>query len=198
MVITAQQVKALREKTGLGLMDCKTALQEADGDEERAIDILRKKGLKTAETRVGRETPEGVVASYVHHNNRVGVLIEVNCETDFVARNDEFRQFVRDLCLQVAATNPVAVTSDDVSDEVKERERQVYRAQMAGKPDHVIEKAVEGKMRKFYEERCLLNQVFIKDPDGKKSIQDVLTEIIAKTGENVVVKRFVRMELGED
>jgi len=198
MAITAQQVKALRAKTGLGLMDCKAALQEADGDEDKAIDVLRKRGLRLAESRAGRTTSEGIIGSYVHLNNKIGVLVEVGCESDFVARSDDFRQLVRDLCLQVAATNPVAVSSDDVPEAVKEREREIYRAQMAGKPDHVIEKAVEGKLRKFYEECCLLSQVFVKDADGKKTVSDVVTETIAKTGENVVVRRFVRMELGKD
>jgi len=198
MAITAAQVKALRMKTGLGMMACKAALQEADGGEEKAIEILRKRGLKLAETRAGRATAEGVIGSYVHLNNKIGVLVEVNCESDFAARSDAVKQFVRDLCLQVAATDPVAVSSDDVPEETKQAEREIYRAQMAGKPDHVIEKAVEGKLRKFYEERCLLNQVFVKDPDGKKPIQDVLAETIAKTGENIVIRRFVRMEMGKD
>jgi len=196
MTITAQQVKALRDKTGLGMMDCKTALQEANGDEDEAVKILRSRGLKAAEKRAGRETSEGAIGSYVHLNNKIGVLVEVNCETDFVARSDDFKQFVRDLCLQVAAVNPVSVSSDDVPEDIKAREREIYAAQMAGKPEQVIEKAVEGKMRKFFEERCLLNQAFVKDPD--KSVQDVLTELIAKTGENCVVRRFTRMALGED
>lgn len=196
MTITAQQVKALRDRTGLGLMDCKAALQEADGNEEKAVDILRKKGLRTAEKRAGRATREGLIGSYVHLNSKIGVLVEVNCETDFVARSDDFRQLVRDLCLQVTATSPVAVSPEDVPEEVKERERDIYRAQMTGRPESVVEKAVEGKLRKFYEERCLLNQPFVKDPT--KTVQDIVTEVIAKTGENVVVKRFVRMAVGED
>ena len=198
MAVTAAQVKALRMKTGLGMMDCKSALEEADGDEAKAIEILRKKGLKLAEKRAGRATTEGVIGSYVHHNHKIGVLVEVSCESDFVARSRPFKDFVRDLCLQVVAADPVAVSSDDVPEQVKQREREIYRAQMAGKPEHVIEKALEGKLRKFYEEQCLLNQVFIKDPDQQKTIRDVLAELVARTGENVVIRRFVRMELGKD
>ena len=198
MAITAKEVKALRDKTGLGMMDCKAALEETQGDIDKAIEILRKKGYQTAEKRSGRETKEGLIGSYVHLNNKIGVLVEVNCETDFVARSDDFRRLVQDLCLQVAATNPVALSSDDVPQAVKEKEREIYRAQMAGKPAAVIEKAVEGKLRKFYQERCLLHQPFVKDPEQKRTVQDVVTETIAKTGENIVVKRFVRLELGGD
>lgn len=198
MAITAAQVKSLREKTGLGMMDCKAALEEACGDEEKAVEVLRKKGLKTAEKRAGRQTSEGTVGSYVHLNDKLGVLLEVNCETDFVARSADFRQLVRDLCLQVAATSPVAVSAEEVPEAVKEREREIYRAQMAGRPPQVVEKAVEGKLRKFYEERCLLDQIFVKDPDQKKTVKDRVAEVIAKTGENIVVRRFVRMAVGGD
>jgi len=195
MAITAQQVKELRERTGLGMMKCKEALQATDGDLDKAVEYLRKQGLRTAEKKAGRETSEGVIASYVHSNSKIGVLVELRCETDFVARSDDFRQLGRDLAMQVAAAKPVAVSKDDVPEDVLERERAIYREQFKDKPPQAIEKIVEGKLQAFYKEHCLLDQPFIKNP--KVSIEDHIKSVIAKLGENITVARFVRFELGE-
>jgi len=196
MAVTPEMVKQLREKTGAGVMDCKRALEEAQGDVEKAIEILRKKGLEVATKKRGREAREGLIASYIHPGGRIGVLVEINCETDFVARTELFKEFVKDITMQIAASDPRYISREDVPEEVLEQEKSIIAAQFEGKPPHVIEKIVSGKLEKFYEENCLLEQPFIKDPD--KSIKDYLTEIVAKLGENVVIRRFVRYQLGEE
>jgi len=197
MHIDAKVVKALREKTGAGMMDCKKALQDAAGNEEKAIDILREKGLSAAARRSGRAANQGIVDSYIHLGGKIGVLIEVNCETDFVARNDQFREFVRNLCLQVAATNPSYLKKEDVPENILEKERQIIKAQALneGKPEKVIEKIVEGRLDKFYRENCLLEQPFVKDDEI--SIGELLTGMIVKIGENIIIRRFSRFEIGE-
>ncbi|MDZ4132154.1 MAG: translation elongation factor Ts [Dethiobacteria bacterium] len=197
MHIDAKIVKALREKTGAGMMDCKKALQEAEGNEEKAIDILREKGLSAAAKRSGRAANQGIVDSYIHLGGRIGVIVEVNCETDFVARNDEFREFVRNICLQVAATNPGYLKREEVPESILDKERQIISAQALneGKPEKVIEKIVEGRLDKYFRENCLLDQVFVKDEDV--TIGVLLTNLIAKIGENIVIRRFSRFEIGE-
>ena len=197
MHIDAKVVKALREKTGAGMMDCKKALTEAEGNEEKAIDILREKGLAAAARRSGRAANQGIIDSYIHMGGKIGVLVEVNCETDFVARNDEFRQFVRNICLQVAATNPLYLKKEEVLESVLDKERQIIKAQALneGKPEKVIEKIIEGRLEKYYRENCLLEQAFVKDED--QTISGLLTAMIAKIGENIVIKRFTRFEIGE-
>ncbi|MDK2855516.1 MAG: elongation factor Ts [Bacillota bacterium] len=197
MVITAELVKALREKTGAGMMDCKRALQETDGDMEKAIEYLREKGLAAAAKRAGRTAAEGVIEAYIHLGGKLGVLVEVNCETDFVARTPEFREFARDIAMQVAAANPQYLTREDVPAEVLNKEREILRAQALneGKPEKVVDRIVEGRLEKFYSENCLLEQPFIKDPD--KKVRDLLAEKIARIGENIVIRRFVRFQLGE-
>ncbi len=197
MTISAQDVKSLRDRTGAGMMDCKKALQETEGDLERAIDLLRSRGEAKAAKRAGRTTNEGRVASYVHHGGRIGVLVELNCETDFVANTDEFGQLARDVAMHVAATSPVAVSEEEVPEEIVQRERNVYLEQVRneGKPENIQEKIVDGKLRKFFEESVLLNQPFVKDPE--KTVGDLVTETAAQTGENVQVARFVRFEVGE-
>jgi len=196
-MISASAVKELRERTGSGMMDCKKALTESNGDMEKAIEILREKGLAAAAKKAGRIASEGIVDSYIHGGGRIGVLIEVNSETDFVAANEEFRQFVKDMAMQVAASNPLYVKREDVDPKVIEKEREIYRAQALneGKPKKIIEKMVEGRVEKFYKEICLLEQPFIKDTD--KTVQEVLTSLIAKIGENITIRRFVRFERGE-
>jgi len=198
MQIDAKAVKALREKTGAGMMDCKKALLEAGGDEEKAIIILREKGLAAAARRAGRVAAEGIVESYIHLGGKVGVLVEVNCETDFVARNEQFREFARNICLQVAATNPRYLDKDDVPEAVLEQERTILRNQAIreGKPEKVIDRIVEGRLGKFYQENCLLEQPYIKDPD--RTIRDLLNELMAKIGENIVIRRFCRFAVGEE
>lgn len=195
--IDAKTVKALREKTGAGMMDCKKALQEAEGNEEKAVDILREKGLSAAAKRAGRAANQGVIDSYIHLGGKIGVLVEVNCETDFVARNDEFKEFVRNICLQVAATNPGYLAKNDVPEIVLEKESQIIKAQALneGKPEKVIDKIVEGRLEKYYRENCLLEQAFVKDEDI--NINELLTNLIAKIGENIVIRRFSRFEIGE-
>ena len=189
-------VKQLREKTNAGMMDCKKALVEAGGDLEKAEDILRKKGIASASKKASRSVKEGVVASYIHLQGKVGVLVEVNCETDFVAKNDIFREFVKDLTLHIAAAHPVYVVRDEVPEAVIEREREIYREQVKGKPANVVEKIVDGKLDKFYGSVCLLDQAFIKDPD--KTIKDLVASKIAELGENIVVRRFARFAVGEE
>ena len=197
MAITAQEVKELRERTGAGMMECKAALTEAGGDIEKAIDILRARGAAKAAKRSAREASEGAVGSYVHMGGRIGVLVEVNCETDFVARNDEFQQLVRDVAMHIAATNPAAVRREEISAELGERERGVFREQMreSGKPEHIWDKIVEGKLDKFFQESTLLEQPFVKNPDI--TVGDLVTQASARTGENIVVRRFSRFALGE-
>ena len=194
--IPAKLVAELRARTGAGMMDCKKALEEAGGDIDKAVDILRKKGAAKADKRAGREATQGLIASYVHHNGRVGVLVEVNCETDFVANTAEFKQLAKDLTHQIASMAPVAVRREDIPADVIAKEREIYREQVAGekKPDHVKEKIVEGRINSFYEERVLLEQKFVRD--GSKTIGDMVKELAAKTGENIQVRRFVRYELG--
>jgi elongation factor Ts len=189
-------VKQLREKTNAGMMDCKKALVEAGGDLEKAEDILRKKGIASASKKASRSVKEGVVASYIHLQGKVGVLVEVNCETDFVAKNDIFREFVKDLTLHIAAAHPVYVVRDEVPAAVIEREREIYREQVNGKPANVVEKIVDGKLEKFYGSVCLLDQAFIKNPD--QTIKDLVSSKIAELGENIVIRRFARYAVGED
>ncbi len=197
MEITIDLIKSLREKTGCGMMDCKVALSEAEGNIERAVDILRKKGIAAVARRAGRITSEGIIDSYIHIGGKLGVLLEVNCETDFVARNLEFQAFVKDIAMQIAASNPQYISRDDVPDGIVEHEKDILRSQVLieGKPEKVIDKIVEGRLEKFYSEVCLLDQPFIKDP--KKTIKDLLGEFAAKIGENIVIRRFIRYQLGE-
>src|SRR5476649_133788 len=192
--ITAQMVNDLRLATGAGLLDCKKALTEANGNTEAATTILRKKGAASAAKKADRIAKEGVVESYIHVGGKVGVLIEVNCETDFVARNDAFKAFVKDLCLQIAAASPLYVTRDQVPEADVAKEREIAVAQVAGKPPAAVQKIVDGKLDKFYSQVCLLDQPFVKNPE--KAIKDILTEKIAKLGENMQVRRFVRFQLG--
>ena len=189
-------VKQLREKTNAGMMDCKKALVEAGGDLEKAEDILRKKGIASASKKASRSVKEGVIASYIHLHGKVGVLVEVNCETDFVAKNDIFRDLVKDLTLHIAAAHPIYVVRDEVPEAVVEREREIYREQVKGKPANVVEKIVDGKLDKFYGSVCLLDQAFIKDPD--KTIKDLVASKIAELGENIVIRRFARFAVGEE
>lgn len=196
--ITASMVKELREKTGAGMMDCKKALAECDGDMDKALSFLREKGLAQAEKRAGRQTAEGIIDAYIHMGGRIGVLVEVNCETDFVARNDEFKEFAHDVALHVAASSPEYVHPEDVPEDVLAEERRVLEAQAKeeGKPEQIIPKIVEGRMGKFYERVCLLEQPFVKDPDRK--VAEVLKEKIALIGENIRISRFVRFEVGQE
>jgi elongation factor Ts len=196
--ITPQQVKELREKTNAGMMDCKKALAEAAGDLVKAEEILRKKGIASADKKSSRATKEGVVASYIHLQGKVGVLLEVNCETDFVAKNEHFREFVKDITLHVAASNPSFVTREQVPAGLLEKEREIYRAQMQGqnKPANIIEKIVDGKIDKFFSNICLLDQAFIKNPD--QTVGELLKSKITELGENLVIRRFTRYMVGED
>jgi elongation factor Ts len=194
--VSSTLVKQLREKTNAGMMDCKKALVEAGGDLEKAEDILRKKGIASASKKASRSVKEGVVASYIHLQGKVGVLVEVNCETDFVAKNEIFREFVKDLTLHIAAAHPVYVVRDEVPAAVIEREREIYREQVKGKPANVVEKIVDGKLEKFYGSVCLLDQAFIKNPD--QTIKDLVSSKIAELGENIVIRRFARYAVGED
>ena len=195
--ITASLIKDLRERTGAGMSDCKKALQETDADMEKAIDYLRKKGLAKAAKKAGREATEGAVISYIHGGGRIGVLVEINCETDFVARNEDFVAFTREVALQIAAMNPLYVKSDEVDQNAVAREREVLlaKAKESGKPEPVVAKMVEGQISKWMKEICLLDQPWVKD--DKKTIQDLTQELVAKLGENIRVRRFVRFELGE-
>ncbi|TCS82971.1 translation elongation factor Ts [Tepidibacillus fermentans] len=197
MEIKASAVKELREKTGAGMMDCKKALTEANGDMEKAIEILREKGIASAAKKAGRIAAEGIVESYIHGGGRIGVLVEVNCETDFVAKTNEFKTFVRDVAMHIAATNPKYIAREEVPQEEIEKERQILTQQALneGKPEKIVEKMVEGRLEKFYKEICLLEQPFVKDPD--KTIDQLVKEQIAKIGENINIRRFVRFELGE-
>lgn len=196
-MITAEMVKELRERTGAGMMDCKKALTETDGNMEKAIEFLREKGLAAAAKKSGRIAAEGLVESYIHGDGRIGVLVEVNIETDFAAKNEEFKAFVKDIALQIAAAKPEYIRREEVPAEVIEKEKEILKAQALneGKPEKIIEKMVEGRIEKFYKEVCLLEQPFIKDPD--KTIQQMVTEKIATIGENINVRRFVRFERGE-
>ncbi|WP_028842860.1 translation elongation factor Ts [Thermodesulfovibrio yellowstonii] len=195
MAITAQMVKELREKTGAGMMECKKALESSGGDFNKAIEILRQKGLATAQKKASREAREGIITSYIHMD-KIGVMLELNCETDFVARNEEFRQLAKDIAMQIAASNPQYIQREDIPQDVIEKEKEIYKSQLKGnKPPQVIEKIIEGKLEKFFEEMCLLDQPFIKEPE--KKIKDIITEKIAKFGENIMVRRFVRFQVGQ-
>lgn len=196
-MITADMVKQLRERTGAGMMDCKRALTEANGDMEKAVEILREKGLAAAAKKAGRIAAEGIVDSYIHGDGRIGVLVEVNIETDFAAKNEEFRAFVKDIAMQIAASKPEYIRREDVPAEVVEKEKEILRAQALneGKPANIVDRMVEGRIEKFYKEVCLLEQPFIKDPD--KTVQQLLTEKIATIGENINIRRFARFERGE-
>jgi elongation factor Ts len=190
-------VRELREKTGVGIMDCKKALAESAGDMQQAIDYLRKKGIATAKKRGGRATSEGQIASYVHGGGKIGVLVEVNSETDFAAKTEDFSEFVKNLAMHIAASSPLAVDREGLPPDVVEKEKEIYatQAKESGKPEKVVDKMVEGKMKKFYSEACLLEQPYVRNPDI--TVQDFLNELIAKTGENIVIRRFTRYQLGE-
>ncbi len=198
MGISASQVKELREKTGAGVMECKKALTEADGDVTKAIDILRKKGIAAAKKRLRKTTSEGGIEAYVHPGNRLGVLVEVSCETDFAAKTEEFRNFVKDIAMQVAAASPIVVIREQLDKDVVDKEMEIYRSQARElkKPEHIVEKIALGKLEKFYQEVCLMEQEFIKDP--AKSVKDILLELMGKIGENISIKRFTRYRLGGD
>jgi len=195
--ISASLVKQLREKTGAGMMDCKEALTSCDGDMDEAVAFLRKKGLATAAKRAGRAMSQGIVQSYIHMGGKLGVLVEVNCETDFVAKNEDFMDFAKNLSMHIAATNPISVSEGQVPESVVDREREIYRSQAldSGKPEKIVDKIIEGKMSKFFKEQCLLNQAYVRDPDI--TISDLLNELIAKIGENISIKRFQRYQIGE-
>jgi elongation factor Ts len=197
MAITPAMIKELREKTGAGIMDCKEALVASDGDVDIALDHLRKKGLAQAAKKASRVASEGLVSSYIHGGGKIGVLVEVNCETDFVAKTDVFQEFVKNICMQIAASNPQYVTVEDVSEKVVRKEKEIYREQAlnSGKPEKVIDKIVEGKLGKFYEETCLIEQDYIRDQE--KKVKDVIADTVAKLGENIVVRRFARFVVGE-
>jgi len=196
--ITSAMVKELREKTSAGIMDCKAALQESQGDMEKAVDYLRQKGLAVAQKRAGRTASEGVVHSYIHAGGKIGVMVEVNCETDFTARSEAFLDFAKNLAMHIAATSPLSIDREGLSPEIVAREQEIYRAQAleTGKPEKIADKIVEGKLKKFYQEVCLLEQAYVRDTDI--TVEDLLNELRAKTGENVMVTRFIRYQVGED
>ena len=198
MTISAAQVKELRDRTGIGMMDCKAALTEAQGDVDKAIEILRKKGKAKAEKKAGREAKEGVIWSYIHPGNKLGVLVEVNCETDFVAKTDNFLDFVKDVAMHIAASNPNAISREEIDPELLAKEREIYKEQALsqGKPEKIVERIIDGKVEKFYSEVCLLEQPFVKDP--QMTVKDYVTDTIAKIGENIGIARFVRFQLSED
>jgi len=197
MTISAKDVKALRDRTGAGMMDCKKALQETNGDMEAAIDFLRAKGSAKAAKRAAKSANEGTIGSYIHFGGRIGVMVELNCETDFVAKTEDFIRLAKNLAMHIAAANPLSVSSDDIDPKVVARERAVFLEQVKneGKPEHIAEKIVEGKLRKFFEESSLLMQPYVKDP--KKSVNQLITEVSAKTGEKIEVARFSRLQVGE-
>ena len=195
--ISAAMVKQLREKTGAGMMDCKEALTECDGDINNSIDFFRKKGLATASKRSGRVMSEGLIESYIHMGSKLGVLVEINCETDFVAKNDDFLEFAKNIAMHIAAINPVGIRPEDIPEEIINREKEIYRAQAieTGKPEKIIDKITEGKLQKFYKDNCLMSQAYVRDPNI--TINDLLNGLIAKIGENITIKRFVRFQVGE-
>ena len=195
--ISAQMVKQLREKTGAGIMDCKEALAACDGSMDNAVDFLRKKGLATAQKRAGRAMREGTIQPYIHMGSKLGVLVEVNCETDFVGKTDDFRELAKNIAMHIAASNPVSVSAEDVPAEIINKEKEIYRDQalQTGKPEKMIDKIVEGKLAKFFKENCLLNQAYVRNPEI--TVSDLLNESIAKIGENITIKRFVRFQVGE-
>ena len=195
--VTADMVKQLREKTGAGIMDCKGALSECAGDVNKAVDFLRKKGLATAAKRAGRAMKEGIIESYIHMDGKLGVLVEVNCETDFVAKNDDFKAFAKNIAMHIAASNPVGIRQEDVAEETINKEKDIYMAQVLemGKPEKIANNIVEGKLKKFFKENCLMNQPYVRDPGI--TIADLMNEMIAKIGENIVISRFARFKIGE-
>jgi elongation factor Ts len=194
--ISAAMVKQLRDKSGAGIMDCKQALAECECDIEKAVDFLRTKGLATAAKRAGRATAEGVVVSYIHMGGKIGVLLEVNCETDFVAKNDDFQEFARNIAMHIAAVNPLGINVEDISEEVLNREKEIFRAQVLemGKPEKMVDKIVEGKVKKFFKENCLMSQDYVRDTS--LTIADVLNSLVAKIGENISIARFTRYQIG--
>jgi elongation factor Ts len=198
MEVTVEMVRDLRESTSAGVLDCKKALQEAEGDFDKAVEILQEKGLNIAAKKAGREANEGLIGNYVHMGGKLAALVEVNCETDFVARTDEFQTFVHDLAMQVVASQPLYLAPKDVPQDVIENQKKIYKAQMddTNKPEHIMERITEGKLAKYYEQVCLMEQDFIKDPDTK--IKDLVTSKIAELGENIIIRRFVRFEVGEE
>ena len=198
MGVDAKLVKDLRSKTGAGMMDCKQALVKSSGDLDKAIDFLRKSGVAKAEKKISRVAKDGIVYTYIHQGSRLGVLLEIGCETDFVAKTDGFQELAHNVAMQIAATNPISLTREEVSQKVIDREKEIYtdQAKSSGKPDNIIDKMVEGRLNKYYQENCLLEQNFIKDPD--KKLQDIITETIATLGENITVNRYVRFAIGED
>jgi len=195
--ISAKMVMQLREKTGAGIMDCKGALTECNGDMDKAVDFLRKKGLATAAKRAGRAMTEGIVESYIHMDSKLGVLVEVNCETDFVAKNGDFKAFAKNIAMHIAATNPVGIRPEDVSEEIIAKEKEIYHGQVLemGKPEKIADKIVEGKLQKYFKENCLMDQAYVRNPE--MTVADLLNELIAKIGENISIKRFVRFKIGE-
>ena len=195
--ISAIAVKELRDISGAGMMDCKKALSEASGDLDKAMDILRKSGIAKAQKKSGRSTKEGMIYSYIHPGSKLGVLVEINCETDFVANTEDFINLNKDLAMHIAASTPISIKREDISSDILEREKEIYadQARQSGKPDNIIDKMIEGRINKFYQENVLLEQAFVKDPD--KTVQDIITDIIAKLGENIVASRFVRFQLGD-
>jgi len=194
--ISAAMVKELRERSGVGIMDCKEALKECNGDMEKASDYLRKKGLATAQKRAGRVASDGTIQSYIHMGGKIGVLVEVNCETDFVAKTDGFQEFVKNIAMHIAAASPLGVVPEDITQDVIDREKEIYKAQALemGKPESMLDKIVEGKMSKFYKESCLMDQPYVRDPS--KTITDILNEMIGKTGEKITINRFARFQIG--
>ncbi|HLC16095.1 MAG TPA: translation elongation factor Ts [Thermodesulfovibrionia bacterium] len=195
MSISAEDVRKLRNQTGAGMMECKQALVEAEGDPEKAIELLRKKGLSLAARKAGRTTGQGLVGSYIHMG-KIGVLVELNCETDFVAKTSDFRELLKDIAMHIAAANPQYIRREEVPQPVIEKESEIYKAQLENKPPQVVEKIIAGKLEKFYSDTCLMDQVFIKDPEHKKKIHDLVTEHIAKLGENILIRRIARFEIG--
>jgi len=191
-------VKELREKTNSGMMDCKKALQNTDGDMAKAIDFLRQKGLAIAMKRSGRETKEGIISSYIHSNAKIGVMVEINCESDFVAKNEDFQEFAKNVAMHIAATAPISIRQEDIPEDIIESEKNIFKAQAieSGKPENIAEKMVAGRLKKFYAESCLLEQAYVKNPDI--SVQDYLNEIVAKIGENISIVRFARYQIGEE
>ncbi|MBN1793457.1 MAG: translation elongation factor Ts [Candidatus Omnitrophica bacterium] len=196
MAVTMDQVKRLRELTSAGMMDCKKALKEAGGDIDEAIKLLRQRGKELAQKKAARSAQAGIVSAYIHHGDKIGVLLEVNCESDFVAKNEEFKTFAKDIAMQIAAASPGYISRDEVPNDLIEQEKDIFRAQIEGKPEHVIEKIVEGKLEKYYSSTCLLEQPFIKDQDI--TMKELVQDMVAKFGENIVISRFVRFALGEE
>lgn len=198
MAISAKMVSELRAKTNVGMMDCKKALEEANGDMAKAIEVLRKRGVAKAESRAGREAKEGAIISYIHAGGKLGVMLEVNSETDFVARTDEFQEFCKDVAMHIAAASPLVVSREDLDESVLEKEKEIYRAQALGegKPEKVVDKIIQGRVEKYYQEVALLEQAFVKNPD--QTVKDLLAQLVAKCGENITIRRFVRFVLGEE